>query len=80
MNKVNNYKKWDNQFNIHPFFSLNNILKTLLSENRKYKMPFFNILLFRLKKDFNIDGTILLYSKTKMDRFTVNEKENVIRK
>lgn len=79
MNKVNTYKKWDNQFNIHPFFSLNNILKTLLSENRKYKMPFFNILLFRLKKDFNIDGTILLYSKTKMDRFTVNEKENVIR-
>lgn len=80
MNRVNNYKKWNSQFSIHHFFSLNNILKTLLSEDKKNKMPFFNILIFKLTKDFNIDGTILLCSRTEMNRFSVFEKENAIRK
>ncbi|WP_375724638.1 hypothetical protein LXN10_04040 [Arcobacter sp. KX21116] len=78
-NKVNSYNTWSNQFNNYSFFSLENILKTLLSEDKKYKMPFLNILLFRLKKDFNIDGSVLLYSKTKMNRLTTKEIQNINR-
>lgn len=77
MNRVNDYQKWCEQFNKHPFFSIKNILKTLLSEDKKYKMPFFNVLLFKLKKDFNIDGSILFYSRTKLKRLSIDERKNI---
>lgn len=71
MKKVKDFKEYSKM----SFFSLENMLTTLMTEDRKGKSLFVRILLVKLKQELNIDASVLLYSENQI--LNMNKKDSV---